>query len=357
MTNQQKQTILLNAGLIALVIGLSYVLLAYVIKIILPFILGVTIAAIFQPIIKCLSQKIKLPKKLVALIIVLGFYVIIGLSITWFGYEVFVFLGNFFTNLPTLYEANILPLVESMLSAVGNVVASLDPMLQQTFNEFASGVIDSTGTLIFSFSGIVLGFISTSATRVPSVLINTLIMIIVSFFMAVDYDRVLAFTKRQLNEKTTSMIIAIRDSFGATLKRYLKSYLIIMTITFIELSIGLTIIGIPQAIIIAFLIAIFDILPIFGTGGILIPWTAITFINGNIAQGFGLGFVYLFVTVVRNFIEPKILGDQIGIHPLVTLFSMYLGTVLFGFVGLFGLPMIVAVLKGLHDSGKISLFR
>ena len=91
-----------------------------------------------------------------------------------------------------------------------------------------------------------------------------------------------------------------------------------MSITFVELVIGLTLIGVDNALIIAFVIAVFDILPVLGTGGIMIPWTVITALQGNYPLALGLLLVYLVVTGVRNIIEPKIVGSQIGLHPVIT---------------------------------------
>ena len=118
-----------------------------------------------------------------------------------------------------------------------------------------------------------------------------------------------------------------------------------------------TILCIPNAIVIAFLITIFDILPVLGTGGIVIPWAIFLFIDGQVTLGFGLLMLYVIVTIVRNVIEPRIVGGQIGLHPVVTLFAMYVGVQLIGFFGLFIAPMSLAILKSLHDTGRITLYR
>ena len=130
-----------------------------------------------------------------------------------------------------------------------------------------------------------------------------------------------------------------------------------MSITFIELSIGLSILKVENSIIIAFLIAIFDILPVLGTGGIMIPWTIITAIQGNIPMAIALLVVYLVITIIRNIIEPKIVGSQIGLHPVVTLVSMFVGAQMFGVIGLFGFPITLSLLRHLNDTGVIKLFK
>jgi predicted PurR-regulated permease PerM len=148
-----------------------------------------------------------------------------------------------------------------------------------------------------------------------------------------------------------------RVQLGRTLWSYIRSYAIILTITFGEIFLGLSIIGINNAAGIAVAIAIFDILPVVGSGLVLLPWTIITLISGNLVQGIGLGVLYVVVIVVRQIMEPKIVGDRVGLHPLVTLLSMVLGTYLFGGIGLLGLPITVALLHALNKQGAIHLYR
>ena len=112
-----------------------------------------------------------------------------------------------------------------------------------------------------------------------------------------------------------------------------------MSITFIELFIGFTIIQLDSAFLVALSIAIFDILPVFGTGGIMIPWTIICLIQGNYVFAIELLVIYIIVTIIRNIIEPKIVGAELGLHPLVTLASMLVGVRFFGILGLFGFPI------------------
>ena len=111
-----------------------------------------------------------------------------------------------------------------------------------------------------------------------------------------------------------------------------------------------------RSTIIWLLISIFDILPVLGTGGVMIPWILISFLQGDYRQGLSLLVVYVIITIIRNIIEPRIVGEQIGLHPVLTLMSMFVGNHLFGIVGLFGLPILLSLLRYLNDTGTISLF-
>ena len=162
---------------------------------------------------------------------------------------------------------------------------------------------------------------------------------------------------RQMNDKTKEVFIQIKEYVVGTLWVCIRSYALIMSITFVELSILLTLVGVNHPVLVAFGTACFDILPVLGTGGIMIPWALITLLQGNLFLGLKLLGVYVIVTVVRNIIEPKIVGSQLGLHPVVTLCSMFVGVQLFGVIGLFGFPIGLSLLRYLNDHGVIKIFK
>ena len=127
-----------------------------------------------------------------------------------------------------------------------------------------------------------------------------------------------------------------------------------MLITFVELSIGLSVLGVRNAIPIAFGISMFDILPVLGTGGIVLPLAVFSLLTKNYFLGIGLLVLYAAVTIIRNFIEPKIIGDQLGLNPIVTIISIYLGFVWIGVGGMILMPITVQILLTLHRKGVIA---
>jgi len=130
-----------------------------------------------------------------------------------------------------------------------------------------------------------------------------------------------------------------------------------MVVTFIELAVGLSLLSVDRAITIAALIAVIDILPVLGTGGVVVPWIIVELIKGNIPFAVGLVVLYLVIIIVRNILEPKLVGNQIGLHPLVMLMCMYVGLKIFGIIGIFVLPVAVVILNHLHDNDKIHFFK
>ena len=126
---------------------------------------------------------------------------------------------------------------------------------------------------------------------------------------------------------------------------YIKAYFLIMVLTFCEMLLGLSILGVDYAFIMAIVISVIDILPILGSGTVLIPWAIFAFLTSNTPLGVGLLILYAATLVVRQFAEPKIVGGAIGIHPLATLASVYIGLKFLGFLGIFIGPMTALLLR------------
>ena len=118
---------------------------------------------------------------------------------------------------------------------------------------------------------------------------------------------------------------------------------------YLERSILFAVFGIKAPLLKASLIAVMDILPILGTGTVKIPWFVISFLLGDLVMGIKLAAIYVIVTVVRNYVEPKIVGAQLGLHPIITLAAMFIGLRLFGFLAMFGLPVAISFLWKQHQ--------
>jgi sporulation integral membrane protein YtvI len=319
--------------------------------------LGFIIAFAFKPLIRSLTNKLKLPNKVAALIVIGVFYLLLLALTIFLGIEVFLYLKDFFQEIPQLYNNVLVPWLSNALNNLEELASQIDPMLVEQVRIYSQQILESLGNLITSISVGSVSYITNIASKVPLFLVGFLLTVISSFFIAMDYQLIVNFLLDQISPSKRSLLIEAQLFLVSTLHKYAKSYLMIMSITFVELTIGFSILGIESAIVVAFLIAIFDILPVAGTGGVMIPWMIFTFLEGDSRLGFGLLIIYLIVTVIRNIIEPKIIGDQVGLHPLLTLFAMYIGLQLFGVAGLFGFPITLAILNGLHRNKKIILYK
>jgi sporulation integral membrane protein YtvI len=208
-----------------------------------------------------------------------------------------------------------------------------------------SSFANSSGTVVSGLSSKVLGYLSTTVISLPGIILFIVFSIISSVFFAVDYGKITEYVAGMLPEKTRGRVTKLRAMAADIGGKYVKSYAILLTVTFVELSAGLLIMGIDNAIALGALIAFIDLLPVLGTGAVLIPWCLVLVIMGNYGLAIGMAVLYVVIIVVRNILEPRIVGRQIGVHPLAMLASMYVGLKIFGFVGIFVLPIVLLAVK------------
>lgn len=357
MDLEKRKKFIINVVYMFLIGLIIFVVLKYGISYLAPFVVAFVFAFLLNKPITFLHQKCKINRTLAAIILVVLFYAVIGVVFTFAGIRIFTSIRDLFFALPNLYTKEIEPALMQIFDSLEATTAKLDLSVTSTLNEIALDLVKSLGESISSLSVKVIGSISGWASSLPGFLIRVLFTIISTFFLTIDYDKINSFLMRQLKEKQRMLVVEIKDYVINTLFKCIRSYALIMSITFVELSVGLSILGVENSIFIAFLIALFDILPVLGTGGIMIPWTVITAIQGNYTLALGLLCVYLVITVIRNILEPKIVGSQVGLHPLVTLISMFAGAQLFGVFGLFGFPITLSLLKNLNDKGRIHILQ
>ncbi len=357
MDIETQKRFLIRVGFWAVVVLLVIAALKYVLPFLLPFVVAFIIAALLNRPIVFLAKKLNGRRALPAILMTLLFYVAAAALFSLLGIRVFMFVWETVRALPQLYRTALEPALETLFADLEVYLDELDPAVVAALTDNMNSALGSLGSFVTNASVRIISYISGIAAAVPGSFLNVIITIIVTFFLAIDYPKVTEFILRQLPEKADFYIMEARNYVAGTLLKCLASYALILCITFLEISIGLTVLRVPNAILIALCIAIFDILPVLGTGGIMIPWGIISLIMGKWVLGFGLLILYLIITVIRNIIEPKIVGHQVGLHPVVTLLSMLAGLQVLGIIGLFGFPITLSLLKNLNDRGVIHILK
>lgn len=357
MITEKRKNFLINFTYFAVIVVMALLFLLYVAPLASPFIIGFFIAWVLQKPIRFLRRKLSIPDKMTAILAVLLFYATIGVLISLASVKAFSEIGSLIAMVPTFYSVHVQPLLWDVLTGMEIAFLDMNPSLVATLEDLTRQFLQSLGERVTGWSMAAMGIISGIASSLPALFIKIVLMIISTFFIAVDYERLTGFCMQQLSDKGKNLFLQIKEYLVGTLWVCVRSYALIMSITFVELSILLTFIGIEHSVIVAFCTAIFDILPVLGTGGIMVPWAVLTAISGNWILGLKLFVVYIIVTVVRNIIEPKIVGGQLGLHPVVTLCSMFVGVQLLGVIGLFGFPIGLSLLRYLNDHGVIKVLK
>ena len=353
----RRKRFVINVAYWLAVIGTIVFFARYVLGLIWPFFLAFIFSWMLTPAVRWLTVRCHIKHAISSIICLVLFFGVVGGLFLALILNLVSWVQSFVNWLPGFYAANIDPLLRDLTARVEQLTADLDPDITEVIRTSLRSITSSLGSFVSNFSLKAVGVVSGWITQLPGRLLSTLICIIATVFLTMDFHRVTAFLLRQLPARTRHVVVEAKESFLRVVVKYGKSYGIIMTITFVEISIGLLILRQDKAILLALLIAIFDIFPIVGAGFILIPWGIVQLLTGAIAKGLGLFAMYIIITVIRQFMEPRIVGHQMGMHPLVTLIAMLVGTKLFGPIGLLGLPIACAIIKSLDDTGVIHVIR
>lgn len=357
MKLEKRRSFIINFLYFAIILGIIILLTRYALGAIAPFLIALAVSFLLKPAVQYFCEKLRIPRGISGLVLVVLFYALLGFLFTVIGVQLFSAAKSFFLTLPSLYTGSIAPWMSRQFVLVQEFVGKLDPEATAAYNALAASINSSLGNAITGISRQVVAQVTSVTLKAPGFLLKLLITVIATVFLTIDFPKIKAFVMRQLTPRIQDLFHNARVQLGRTLWSYTRSYALILAITFAELALGLTLIGIPNALGIAILIALFDILPVVGSGLVLLPWTVYTLLTGNLMRGIGLAILYVVVIVVRQIMEPKIVGDRVGLHPLVTLLCMVLGTYLFGGIGLLGLPITVALIHALNKQGVIHLYK
>ena len=354
---EKRKKFIINFLYFAIIIAAIFFALQFALSLLFPFVAALFIAYILKHPINFIARKTKMPRKLAAILMVLIFYGTIGTFLVLASIRAFSFATDLVQRLPSIFRIYVNPVLTDLFDQLEQALEQADPNILDTVDYLWSQFMQSLRSIVSNLSLTSMEAISNVASSLPMLFIKLLLMVISTFFIAMDYERLTGFCMRQLNGWARDIFLQVQKYVVGTLFVCIRSYALIMSITFMELFLGLSIFGVEYALLIALCIAVFDILPVLGTGGIMIPWAVITAILGDYPMALKLFGLYIFITIVRNIIEPKIVGSQIGLHPVVTLVSMFAGVQLFGVVGLFGFPIGLSLLMHLNRTGTIKIFK
>ena len=357
MSVEKMRAFIIKFLFYCIILGLGYAGLKYVLPLLMPFIIGFFFAFILRPLVNAVSRRSSVNRKLASILILIVFYIVLAAITVILGSRLAVLVRMLVLAIPDAYNNVFQPAITTLQDKLGALLVAVNPSFGQSVEMLGNSMLSALSEGITKLSGWALGYATTFATALPSAIVKVLMTIISSFFFMADYDMIAHFFVRQLSEKNRDLLLKIKTKGIDVLFKFGRAYAILMTLTFCEVFVGLLLLQVNNALLIALVTAIVDILPILGTGTILIPWGIAMLVLGKYPLGIGLLILYAIITVVRQTLEPRVVGNQIGLYPLITLTCMFVGTYLFGVLGLFGLPIIATVLIQLDRSGDIKLFK
>lgn len=335
----ERDAVFKNIGIATLGVIAGYLFLRFVLPLILPFVIAFVIAYALQPAVRTLSERTGIKRRIISAILVV-------LALLLCGYVIFLVGGRLINEIERFAYAvsvNSGRYVENFFAIIDGLAAKL-PFIDAVGADLSDAVAGAVSSMVTEAASKLPGFIAGIIGMLPSILLFTVILIMASYYFCADLENGISDIKSIMSPRVLNAVSKFKERLTSSGVSYLRACLVILVITFAELLVGFLMLGIPYAFMLAFIIAAVDMLPILGAGTALIPWSIWLWIAGDRYTAIGLLVVNLTVTVVRRFIEPRIIGSGIGLSPLATLFAMYLGFKLFGFTGLFFSPLVAVII-------------
>ena len=307
----------------------------------MPFVVGWILALLANPLVRFLERRVKLVRRHGSMLIIIA---ALGIAIALFygaGLLVYREMGSFLADAPEIYQSVIAEIENALQN--GRKLAEYFPQnLQPPLLAFSDNLDGLFGKLVSRAAEPTVQIAGHVAKSIPNLLVNMVIIILSSYLFLADRESIMRWLKEHLPAFVFRYIEYMKRDAKGLIGGYFLAQFRIMCVVALILAAGFLVLGVRYGVLLAFLTAILDFLPIFGTGTVLFPWAVVKLFAGEYAYATGLILLYILTQVVRQIIQPKIVGESMGLPPLMTLFLLYLGFKLRGLTG-----MILAVPVGL----------
>lgn len=346
--------------LVAIMIVLLIIFgLPVVINLFMPFIIGWIIAMIANPLVKFLEEKLRIQRKAVSVIvIILVIGVIIGAAYLLVSKLIQEAIG-FVSSMPDMIES-----IESEFNKIGDNFSGFYNRLPSSIQNVLSNINEQAsqlvGGIVENISTPTISNVGSIAKNIPTIIIAIVMCVLSSYAFIAERELLINWAKKNVPESIQDKWTVLYSSIKQAVGGYFKAQFIIEFWIYLLLVVGLAILNVKYAVLIAFLIAILDFLPVFGAGAVMLPWAVIKFLSGDYKMAIGLLIIWGIGQLVRQIIQPKIMGDSIGFDMIPTLILLYVGYKLKGVLGmLLILPIGIIVLNmnkaGIFDTTKNSI--
>ena len=338
-----RKLALLSAVLLCLFLTFRYLLPLF-----FPFIIGTLLALAAEPIVRFGCGRLRLPRSLSSGIGVSLSFLFLITAILMLAALIIRQLRELTGILPDLsgtIRSGMDSVCAWMLELAAKAPRGIEPVLTRNINDFFSG----GSALLDRVSAYLLRLASGVLSQVPNSALSICTAVIASFMISAKLPKIKDFLKSKLNAQKLQPISNALHWLKHSLGGWLKAQLKLSAITFCVASAGLLLLRIPHALLWAALIAVVDAFPVLGTGSVLVPWSLVAFLQGDRMLAFGLLGLYGAAAVTRSVLEPRLVGKQLGIDPLVTLLALYVGFRLFGLPGMILAPMVAVTVTQLMN--------
>lgn len=332
---------LLNIGIFAVEVLILVFAGPALVRFFFPVIVGWVIAQIANPLVHFLESHLHIVRKHSSFGIIFGAIFLIVLAC----YYAVVFLwresGRLIARLPVYYQALVQGL-EKIAENLGGVSSKMPPDTRERIAALTEHFTTYLGQIISSLGGGTVEAAGNAARNIPSLLVSFLFMLLFAYFFIAQRERIHRIAGNVVPASTRKQLSMVVDKMKYAVGGYFRAQFKIMGVVGAILAVGFLVMRIDYAILLAALIALMDFLPMLGTGTALLPWALFCALSDDLPRAAGLLVLYAVTQVTRQLIQPKMVGDSVGIDTLTTLFLLFIGYRLAGLLG-----MIIAVPAGL----------
>lgn len=316
----------------------------------IPFLIAFVISLLIEPLIRKVMRYTNMTRKISAIItLIVVFLTILGIliwGITSLVTEANTILDNLNNNIENISEKISIMLSKFSIDNI-KIPKQYKDILQNGLNNLLGEGKNITQNILTKTINII--------THIPKIMIYIGITIIATYFVCTDKMYILDQIEHHLPRNWVNKFGKKLRKLISSLGNYLKAEAVLILISFIIVLIGLVIfnlsgLNVKYPLVIALLIGFVDALPILGAGTIMIPWAILSSFNGDIVLAISLIGLYIAIIITRQLIEPRIVSNHIGIHPIFTLIAMYTGFKIIGIVGMFVGPIILIILKNIFET-------
>lgn len=338
----RKDILTLLAGSVLLWLAVRFLL-----PLIRPFLLGLALALAAEPMVRFLENRLRLSRQTAAGLGVSMAFCFLALLVTVLCAAAVRQLRSLAGILPGLEKAarTGLDLVQTNLLAL---TARAPRNLRPVLTEHLRLLFSDGSTLLGKITAWLLGLAGGILGRLPDSALGFGTGILSAFLISARLPKIRGWLLGKIPRDRLNILLARFRRLRRMLRSWLTAQLKLMSVTFCILAAGLTLLRIPRSLLWAFVIALVDALPVFGTGTVLIPWALVCFLQGNRVLALGIAGTYATAALTRSILEPKLLGQHLGLDPLAALAALYIGCRLWGIAGMIAAPMITVALLQLR---------
>ena len=339
MEERAKKNFIINTCVFLIWSGIIFVAGKFLLGSLFPFVIAFCVAYIMQKPAGFISGKIHIKKGLCALLLSTALYIALAGITVFVVFKTFSFAGQGISYITDF--GNTLGIVlNRWADEIDKILKGISPDFKATGEVLIDEAVKSISQKLTAF---LTNMASSIVKSTPSFLFSSIVALAATCYIAKDFDPLSRFVKGLLKKETIVKIKVIKSILKTEVLKMLGGYFVLALITLGELFAGLMNLGVKNAFLISLVTAVIDILPVLGVGAVLLPWGILSIVSGNSFLGVGMLVLYAIITVVRNFLEPKIVGNRTGINPLFILLAMFLGLKLIGAAGIIVLPVTLIV--------------